>query len=648
MSCLLLGMTPCYALVKNEKMGKPTQEELTLTQYEPDPEAKAVVLYSSTRVHYDIRGGDFKLVSHFKKRIKVLSEDGKGQGDVEVVIYDNEENNSRDSFSGLKGTTFNIENGSTTKAKLSSDLKSEQRLDPYHMVKKFSLPNVRVGSVLEYEYEITSDNIYDIDTWYAQEDIPVFYTEYDVTVPEWFIFRTNQTGFYPLNGKREAENYIQSYAGDVLTGTATHEHFEGNQLPRLKDDEYVYCIRDFCTKVAKEFTNFIVPGRTFQSFNQDWKHEIEDMMKSSYFGKLCDGNNPVSKETIRAIQWPEDFTVKEKVDSLRNLLWQNYSWNESYNLYGRNIRNLNKEKSGNSATMNFALLNMLNAAGIEAYPVVFSRRTKGRLPITPSKSHLNAMTLGVFNPADSTYFYVDAGSTRYPVGSIPSNFLVEQAFRIDPETNRFKSVDLSGVSKGSELSSITATIDNEGLMSGTRTINHRGLESAWFRNHYNEAEQEEVVQKLASNNDVEIEDYKVENVKNTKEGVNESYSFSKQLDIEGDHIYVNPFLFLNFDSPFKAEKRDLPIEFGSNLVRKHNITFELPDNYEVEEMPKPIQLKMPDGKLMIRIVCNKVSIAYNYTRNTLFYATSDYELIRNFYTAIEQSGNAKLVLKKKS
>ena len=295
---------------------------------------------------------------------------------------------------------------------------------------------------------------------------------------------------------------------------------------------------------------------------------------------------------------------------------------------------------------------MLNEAGIEAYPIVFSRRTRGRLPMTANVNHLNAMTLCAFDAQDSSYIYFDAGSKDYPVGTIPSNFLVEQALRIDPETKLFSMVNLSGIAKGSELSSIVATIDNEGLLSGTRTMNHRGLEAARFRNNFNKTEEEEYVQKLASNNDVEIEDYKAENVKNTKEGVNESYSFSKQLDIEGDHIYVNPFLFLDFDSPFKAEKRDLPVEFSNNLVRKHNITIQLPDNYEIEEMPKNLQIKMPDGKLSVRIICsqtgNKVNIAYTYTRNTVFYGVSDYELIRNFYTTLEQSGNTKLVLKKKS
>jgi hypothetical protein len=38
------------------------------------------------------------------------------------------------------------------------------------------VPQVKVGTVIEYEFCLESDIYYDIYSWYAQSDIPVLYT----------------------------------------------------------------------------------------------------------------------------------------------------------------------------------------------------------------------------------------------------------------------------------------------------------------------------------------------------------------------------------------------------------------------------------------------------------------------------------------
>ena len=181
LSAMLLACVDAFALTVNSKMGKPTKEELEMTEYAPDPEAEAVILYSSTYLSYTPVANRLQLITHYKKRIKILKEDGKDWGDVEISIYD--AGTSRDIMSGLKGATYNMENGSVSKTKLNDDLKNEQRLNSYTIVKKFSMPNVRVGSVIEYEYDVKSDYLTGMDPWYAQTSIPIFYTEFETEVP---------------------------------------------------------------------------------------------------------------------------------------------------------------------------------------------------------------------------------------------------------------------------------------------------------------------------------------------------------------------------------------------------------------------------------------------------------------------------------
>ena len=60
----------------NQKFGKPTKEELTMTTYEADPQADAVVLCKLTDVEYTIQSANFLLDYKEKVRIKVLKPEG--------------------------------------------------------------------------------------------------------------------------------------------------------------------------------------------------------------------------------------------------------------------------------------------------------------------------------------------------------------------------------------------------------------------------------------------------------------------------------------------------------------------------------------------------------------------------------------------
>ena len=73
----LNGMLQAQNLEPNLKWGKPTEAELSMTSYSPDPDAEAVVLCSQTEIRYDLVGGSFKATRYEKQRIKILKEEGK-------------------------------------------------------------------------------------------------------------------------------------------------------------------------------------------------------------------------------------------------------------------------------------------------------------------------------------------------------------------------------------------------------------------------------------------------------------------------------------------------------------------------------------------------------------------------------------------
>ncbi len=63
---------------------------------------------------------------------------------------------------------------------------------------KFTLPNVKEGSVIEYSYRITSEFLSYLRDWEFQREIPTVWSEYKVTIPEYFHYNQLSRGYHPF------------------------------------------------------------------------------------------------------------------------------------------------------------------------------------------------------------------------------------------------------------------------------------------------------------------------------------------------------------------------------------------------------------------------------------------------------------------
>ena len=124
-------------------------EELSMDSYAPDPWASAVVLCNVQDVYYDIINDNFVLIYEIKKRIKVLKSEGTNEANVTIAYTRHEENRkSQEEVYDLKATSYNLENGRVVKTKMKSDQVFDERLDRDHMLKKFTVPQVKEGTVI--------------------------------------------------------------------------------------------------------------------------------------------------------------------------------------------------------------------------------------------------------------------------------------------------------------------------------------------------------------------------------------------------------------------------------------------------------------------------------------------------------------------
>lgn len=91
-----------------------------------------------------------------------------------------------------------------TKLEIKSNV-FKDKIDKNLLVKKFTFPNVKEGSIIEYEYIIKSDFLSNLQPWEFQGSYPGLWSEYKLTLPEFlgYIFLTQGYKNYDINERKE-------------------------------------------------------------------------------------------------------------------------------------------------------------------------------------------------------------------------------------------------------------------------------------------------------------------------------------------------------------------------------------------------------------------------------------------------------------
>ena len=378
--------------------------------YPMDSSASASVLYrnQSTRFNY-IQGIGFKVLTDVHERIKIYDKEGFDYATISQLLY--KSGGDKESISGLKAYTYNLENGKVVKSKMEKSAVFSTALNKYRDEEKFTLPNVKEGSVVEYQYLITSPFYYSIDEVDLQYDIPIKKQEVSIATPEYFVFNKRSKGYHyiPMESTKKSVSVSGSnYTNDIST-------FKASNIPALKDDEpYTGNINNYRAGLIFEITAIVIPGQTHKYFSTTWKDVTKTIYKSSNFGNELKKINYFKDDLATILS--EAKSPSQKIGAIFNFVKSKVKWNSYYGIgTNKGVKKAYKEGTGNVAEINLMLTSMLRAAGLEANPVLVSTRSKG-FPFFPTIDGFNydlglggihASVKGMVNDACDEYEILD-------------------------------------------------------------------------------------------------------------------------------------------------------------------------------------------------------------------------------------------------
>src|SRR4030095_15026053 len=147
---------------------------------------------------------------------------GYDLANVEILLYS--EGNNEEKLENLKAHTYNLENGKIVETKV--DVKKsvyKSGIDKNHVAQKFVFPAIKEGSIIEYEYTVSSDFVFNLQPWKFQGDHPVLWSEYEVSIPDFFYYVFLQQGNTKNTQTTRQQSFRVTDAGSV--GHSTGEPF---------------------------------------------------------------------------------------------------------------------------------------------------------------------------------------------------------------------------------------------------------------------------------------------------------------------------------------------------------------------------------------------------------------------------------------
>lgn len=647
----------------NLKYGKPSKEELSLTSYAPDTTATAIYLFHQGQSDFVYHDG-FQLTTEHWVRIKILKPQGVSYADVSVPYYsptDRDEGQER--ASDIEGCSYNMENGKCIKTSMKRESISFERINNLYKMLKFSLPAVKEGTVIEYHYKLYSDYFSHIDNWMMQEELPMLYNQYKITIPHVFIYNIELRGKDYIQVKQrdssihatEREGGSAGVSKDFIV-SAQETTFTSRNLPAIRQDEpYCWCPEDYKVQVSFDLQGTQFTPNEYKPYSQKWEDVDNQLLKpeNTQFGKYLSFTNPFRPETKQA--YNSEMSFEEKIICAFQILKKKMAWNGRYQLYSKELEKVIPKGNGSNADLNFILISILKDFGLEAYPVVLSRRSSGMLPYNfPSLQKLNTFIVAVYDINKQKYVFLDGSMDVPALNILPLELSVNKARILSPkEKEEKKWVNVMALADNKSFMKIEARLEGNQVKGHRSTILY-GQEAVEYQAN-EKHKQDSIVSNPGSNgslkNKLTVTNLKVKKQENDRALIEEEFDFVLQTDRTDDHLYINPMLFPHLKSnPFIQTERVLPIEFPYPYKFTMLTTLTLPEGYEVEETPQPQVIRTQgDGlqcKYMIQRQGNTISLNYIFYLKEPIFLTEQYKQLQELWTKVIEKNNEILVLKK--
>ncbi|MBN9298071.1 MAG: DUF3857 and transglutaminase domain-containing protein [Filimonas sp.] len=642
------------------KFGDVKPEDFTPTAYEVDSTADAVYIFDSGNSSFEGNNkGFFNVV--FKRHVRIRLLHKKAFDDiakVEITLFGKGSDMER--LEKLEAATYNLEDNKVVATKLDKASLFKDK-DESATTKKFTFPNIKEGSIIEYTYTVSRPGFWHIPSWYYQGSYPRLYSEYEVTIPALFDFSFFKQGYVPY-AIDTAMLSTGSYnildpggAGEssqVFTwrGNTVNSIWAMKNVPALKNEIFTTTLANHVARIEFQLAAVKLPDQLPKTYWRSWQQLSKDLMANEDFGApLANRNGWLEDDLKKLIKNPKDSV--EVARTLYNYVRDNFSCTTDEGKYlSQSLKKVYQAKKGNVADLNLLLTAMLKNRGFYATPVILSTRDNGiALETFPMLARFNyVISRVVINDKE---YLLDATQPYNGFGKLPVKCYNGSGRIIDTIPYL---VSLSADSlKEAEMVTAFFINNDKNEFEGSVVWNNGHFSSTRLREKLKTTKEEDFFKDIKKEftGNVEMSNTGIDSLQRMDDPVSYHYDLKYRFEDE-DLIYFNPMQMGDFykKNPFASAERFYPVEMPYCMNEIYVLNMEIPKGYKVEEAPKSARLKLNETEgifeYLVSVDAARVQLRSKLALNKANFEAEDYQTLREFFAYVVKKHSEQIVFKK--
>jgi hypothetical protein len=617
---------------------------------------KTTARYASDGTMTD--GPDYQNTIHIHRAIKILDNTAAEWGNYSFVL-----NTKLDKIGSVKGFTYNMEDNKLVKTKLERNQIIFEEISPASERIKISMPQVKKGSVIEFELNVTSQNFYSLGPFPLQFTIPVEKNILVVKTLEYYNYNRITKGYFGMTPDFsqtsitvpidivEQEFNGRTRSDSKITYLERTEEYNLDKVPAFPIEAYLTTPKNYLASIRFElaFTKF--PNSAQKHFNSSWESLNTVLLEDSKFGIQLKNTSFLTDlaTELKAGHTDQAALAKACFETVRDRITCN---NNTGIFCSKTIREVLKNEEGDVQGINLLLTALLREAGIQAWPVILSTRGNGLIqPVYPSIEDFNYVIC--LAEVDGKRLLMDA-SDKYLTVNLLDPICLNDKGRIVDQTktgwieltnteNSYKRTvawDVEFGEDGVALARVSETYEDIAAYRQRDRIRDYGSFEKYVEDRSN------------PDNGFTVKTSGIENMEELTQPLKQTL----ELELDKGYMQGDLYLFLPLftealsENPFKLKQREYPVEFNYPMTEKVLIRTKIPEGYKVESLPPNQTCVLPGGGavygLKVTARDNEIVAEYDFQMKRMLFPVNEYANLKEFYRKVAESQNESVVLQR--
>lgn len=615
-----------------------TDAERTLKTVSGEPGAPAVTLFKNAELWMmDIARQETSSRLAVRTRVKILTEEGKSHGEISIP------HSGYVRLQSFRGRTV-LPDGRVVPVPADAKFKRRMSRRDRTFVTSVAFPEVEIGAILDYEYELRFDSLFLLEPWFFSDEVPVAHSEIVYHFPAEIQARVWARD--PLKAG------LQQDKNQAVRGKLVFRAWADN-LPAIAPEPSGVPFSDLATQMMMVPTVFD-NGYAHQKLMDDWA-ATSDLIFSQYDGARRRAGS--AKRKAKELAGAPKLSTRDKTSALYRFVRDEIETEELEGVFlggDSSVDGVLSEKRGHYAEKALLLETMLDAVKVDARLVWASDRGRGIIDVQlPNPTWFQKVLVAA--QIDGQRVFLDPSDTSLGMGQLQPGY--EGTPAVLPDRKKPETITLPDTpfDQNRREAALDLALDAEGALAGSGRLTFAG-HHAWQRIGWigDSPTAEEAWKKWLEE---ELDGFRVAGVK-IEESVEErklevSWSMAqREEDALGDEAAVVPSRPLGpVTQPFVlgAARRRSPVLFEYGDRDDVTLTLRWPEGWQVESSPKPAARTSPAGAIAVSVEVDEPARALTYKRRLditrkSFESRDLFEAIRNLFAETEKSDGQSIVL----